>query len=278
MDRVRDPHSHTAAWMPLVKARVALMEEHRKDAKMDEAMCKRFITPGPFWMTVRAPCGQSLAVQMSFKIVVLSNFPLRMNGSDPAALGRLSTFAYQTTFDKANADNQALMARMETTSFLDEAFSWLVEGAVQWYRNGGQTPLCKHSDVAGTEVRNQSAPIDAFLRTMCEPLIPTETEAMRKQCKEERCFVTNELLFRAYETWFAREIEAGTFMVEGDRQPSRTTQRTMFYRDLTSRNIASTQFWYAERETPDMKTKGRAYLGIKLRERPVVELTDNPPQ
>ena len=270
MTHVRDAHSHTAAFMPLIKARIAWFEEGRKDVLVDEAMIKRFVTGGAFTLPVRAPCGHQLQALMRFKLVVLSNFAMKMSGTDAAALNRMFTLLYQTKFSDRPDDplNVAMRQLLAAPTFLDEAFSWLVEGAVAWYQNNGTTPLNKYSAEKGVEIRDQQAPVEGFLNAMCEPRRSASTAPQAARCKTDGYFEVNETLFEAYRLWLQGQIDEGVReappAAAGRGGQGGNHQKAQFYRDLESRGFACCQYLHAFVAGEPPKRR-RVFLGIKLK-------------
>lgn len=260
--KVRDVHQHTAGFMPLCKARVGWCEEMSNAPGADccDKLIKLFCGGGPITMPVRAPCGQQQQRKVSFKLVGVGNFPLKMSGTDAAALGRLHTFAYRTRFSPdpnhpAKMIADGIKARPD---FLDEAFSWLVKGALMWYRNNRATPLCKFSAVAIAEHRNQSAPVEAFLTAMCQPPFLCATEDDKQRCKRDKFYEVRDVLFAAYELWLQAEERVGRDDA-GGRAKTINKRKSEFYENLTSRGHVQTKFKVDGREP-------RVFLGIKLLE------------
>jgi hypothetical protein len=204
MTRERNGHEHTAGFVPLFGKRVITVEEVPAGTIINETLMKLFSSGGLDCMPVRGCAAkETRLLNLKFKIILVLNEKVKFaENVNPATVKRSGIYAYQTQFDRSSEQCKALAKIINTQDFLDELFSYCVEGSFKWYELG-ETPSCDIVDEATQEYQHAESPMDAFLHEQCIIMLKTNSENPPSIKKDD--------LRKACNEWFAAKIEAGRY-------------------------------------------------------------------
>jgi phage/plasmid-associated DNA primase len=177
MAKPRNGHEHSAGFEPLFGARVVTCEEVPADTYINEALLKLMSSGGLDHMPVRG-CGarETRTLSLMFKLVLVLNEMVKFaENADPATVKRARIYSYQTQHDPKSKESQAVVELVKTQDFLDELFTYLVEGSITWYKTG--TPSCEIVAEATQEFQHAESPFDAYLSERCTCTKSTDPES-----------------------------------------------------------------------------------------------------
>lgn len=129
----------------LAGARCAITSESKDGAQLDVAVVKRHT--GDSMMTARGLFEQPITFKVTHKLVLLTNYPPRVDQMDEAIKGRLQIIPFDIRWNRPGTTNydptlpdadKDLLARLQADA---EAFLlFLVEGAVLYFKEGLSPP------------------------------------------------------------------------------------------------------------------------------------------
>lgn len=267
MAKPRSGHEHSAGFEPLFGKRVVTCEEVPADTLINEALMKLFSSGGLDDMPVRG-CGvrETRILSLRFKLVLILNEMVRFaENADPASVKRALIYAYQTQFDPTSREAQAVGALIETQEFLDEMFSYLVEGSIIWYQEG--TPECEIGTEVTQEYQHCESPIEAFLYERC-----TRTASADPKLQPLRIY--KDTLLTQCETWYKEKAEAGSSGYEiGKIWPKKQNlKKLMTARGFTEKQVldehtgTKVYCFHGLRLVPEAERKELAASAAKLSE------------
>lgn len=122
----------TPELIPLQYARLAVFSESDKDTELDETRIKNLT--GDDDISVRKLFGEQFSFKSSSKLLLPTNHLPTFNANDTAVIDRLAMLPFTNKFKKDDPVSKILVEDMRT-KHLNEAFSWMVDGAIEWYKN-----------------------------------------------------------------------------------------------------------------------------------------------
>jgi phage/plasmid-associated DNA primase len=230
-----------------VRARVVTVEELDENTTLSAGQLKNFTSGGIDSLPVRG-CGEAKtrSVQVFFKLIVVSNHKARFGKNvGPASIGRALIYAYQTQFDPQSEPSKEAVKLLQSTEFLDEIFSWLVEGSMEWYRLGS-TPPCNICMEETEKYKHEESPLDAFLDHCTETPTADMSEATR-----QGFYVTKTQLREKCKAWYQDQVKKGVY--EPRDFPKLQELKTL----MEARN-------YKERQIVEAG-KARGFVGLRLK-------------
>jgi len=204
MTKTRNAHEHTAGFEPSFGKRVVTCEEVPEGTVINDALMKLFTSGGLDHLPVRG-CGVrgTRMLNLKFKIALVLNELAKMaKNVDHSIVKRALVYAYQTQFDPTSEESKKVARQAETEEFMDEMFSYLVEGSIIWYQEE-QTPPCAIVDEATQEYQHAESPIDAFLHERC-------TRRMSADPTLQPLRIHKETLLMECQKWYKEKAENGT--------------------------------------------------------------------
>jgi putative DNA primase/helicase len=125
----------TPELIPLITARMAVFSESDKQEKLNASRVKTLT--GSDDISARALYGHQLTFRPNCKIIMLTNHKPQFDISDQAMLDRLKLIPFVARFEQSKKNKDYVEKMM--TEHIDEIFSWIVEGAFEWYTQGTLT-------------------------------------------------------------------------------------------------------------------------------------------
>ena len=212
MKHQRSAHDHTAAFLDLIGRRVLLAAELAPGTKMNEELIKLLSSGGEDKLTMRG-CGatEMRSEKLNGKLIFVTNHLVHFSKHfDAATIDRDVVWKYQKQFDHESDEAKTMKTLIRAPEFLDEVFSWLVEGAKQWYVRGS-TPHCDISKEATNEHKDEQSPLDAFLRARCD-LPPKDASAEQRKTY----MVSKAVLRHQCHEWYKKQREEEHKYEDGD--------------------------------------------------------------
>lgn len=168
---------------PLKPARLIIASESDKYDTLNEAKVKT-VTGGD-WIRCAFKHRDHFEYRPQFKVWLLSNHPIKGDVDDDAFWGRVKIIEFPHS--RLGKEDKSLKQRMKSKENLKGVLRWIVEGAVEWFKNpqGLQTPV--EVDKANKERRNELDYVQQWIDACCK-LNPTEWTA-------------NAALYYSYKSW-----------------------------------------------------------------------------
>lgn len=174
----------------LLGARLAVASEMPPGRKLNESLVKDLT--GCDIVTARQPYGRPFAFEPTHKIFLFGNTTPRIDGTDNGIWRRVKLLPFHHRFpapgEPGNRTQEAV--RKELMEERHGILLWLVEGYRMATLEGVEPPLCVVE--ATTEYRDDSDPLQAFIRDRCEvsPHLsvprPVFHDAVQTYCEEKR--------------------------------------------------------------------------------------------
>jgi len=156
----------TPELMCLLSARLAILSESRAGAKLNDTRIKA-ITGGDK-LTIRALYGDPIEVQPCATMCLMTNEKPDYGVANNGMRRRVVMVPFEATF-KATPENQAYVKSLSRPECLDAIFSLLVQGAMEYYRNGTlRKPAAACTRVTNAH-NNELDTVGAFLAECAQP-------------------------------------------------------------------------------------------------------------
>lgn len=192
-----------AELVPLSRVRLGVHPELDEHDVLDAAQVKALTGGDAIYardLYQRAKGDGETFFRTQAKMVLMTNFPPILKAWDQAAVERICPVPFLQRFDKTKENTEYINSLTE--KHLDEIFSWMVEGAVSWYKEGlGKLPqVC---DVQFQEYLNDINTVGKFLKDECE-----EGNFNSKDPENKDSYWTRrQTIQKAYESWCTRTGE-----------------------------------------------------------------------
>lgn len=122
----------TPELIPLQYARLAVFSESDKDTELDEVRVKNLT--GDDDITVRKLFGEQYSFKSLSKLMLPTNHLPKFNTEDKAVIDRLAMLPFTNKFSKDDPVAKKFVKDIRT-KHINECFSWMVDGAIEWYKN-----------------------------------------------------------------------------------------------------------------------------------------------
>jgi len=149
--------------IPLLKARTAVYNEPDEECVLNQGRLKS-ITGGDK-LSGRELFKKQIEFNVFCKPFILCN-PLPKCNMDKAMKDRIRLLPFKANFDLEDEQLRLFVAEMKT-KYLDEAFSWFLDGAVKWYETKRFDVPQVCIDDMGLYIKNNDT-IESFINDECE--------------------------------------------------------------------------------------------------------------
>jgi P4 family phage/plasmid primase-like protien len=193
-------------------ARFVKASEFEKNSKLNEALIKQMT--GEDSITARFLFKEFFDFKPQFKIFILSNYKLVVEGTDHGIWRRVVLIPFTRIFREEEQDKE-LMAKFEAE--LPGILNWAVEGCLLWQRDGLKEPDCLIQSI--NSYREEMDNVRQFTNECCN------IEAGKK------CSFSD--LYKAYDNWVGRDnaMSKKSFslrLAEMNYKPVKSTGGNMF--------------------------------------------------
>ena len=185
---IKDPRGATPHLIPLVKARVVWIQETGKDMTIDESTLKSHASGGKDPVHARDLYKGAFSFIPHYKTCIPSNHDPNCDVSSSGMMKRLWIFTYDNYFEM-NAQNNQYIDNIHTFH-LNEIFSWLVEGAYQYYQNGMDLKPPAICQAAIEKFKEDKDTLPRFIEDYCDGKAKSTD------------FIRSNHLVDAYEQWW----------------------------------------------------------------------------
>jgi len=232
--RFKDSDSVSPAVIKLKDSRVAILTETKKAEEINDKIVKR-ITGGEV-LEGRSLFKDITYFQPKFKPVICSNFKPKVDIQDYALMRRMVLFPFNAKFVEKPVHPNEYTVDKDLTSklnkeYLNAFFTWLCEGAEQYYKSGlpERTQLMKDEMNTFVQDNQNEDDIQDWLDENCEPSSQVETKGTD--------------LFQCYRNWY--------LISRPDRNHKKDKE---FYKILRQKNIQT-----------KIKNNATWFSGIKIK-------------
>ncbi len=159
--------SHDSHLLALEKKRLGMYSETRIDDIFDDAKIKSLTGDGGDLSARQAGSTKHVAIHLSVKIVIQSNYKPNFIQLDSAIKDRLILVPFTARFDDqprpgAFKKDQDLVKRLKT-EYLSEVFTWIVRGAHRWYLQPTFEPTVAIQQLMQCYFEEQQDPLGRFV-------------------------------------------------------------------------------------------------------------------
>lgn len=129
--------------LQLKDCRLATFSETDADDKLNESLIKMITGGDP--ITARGLFKDPVTFKPTSKVILCTNNKPEFNGNDKATVDRVRFIPFSARFvDNPSKKNEykriEAMDKIIESKYMDEFFSWCVDGAIEYYKNGEFTP------------------------------------------------------------------------------------------------------------------------------------------
>lgn len=145
----------------LAGTRFVTASEANADQRLAEALLKQVTGDEP--IVARFLFKEFFSFRPTFKLFLATNQLPQVSGNDPAIWRRIRTIPFTRVFGPDEQDRQ-LAGKLATEQV--GVLSWIVRGAVAWYRDGLPTPAAVHA--ANADYRAEMDSVGQFVDERCD--------------------------------------------------------------------------------------------------------------
>jgi len=127
----------TPELMALAKARLAVFSEGDKETEINDAKVKNLT--GKDTIVARELYKGEIRFKTQAKLNILTNPKPKINVNDKAMKARFRLHPYNVVFDLNDLEGKRFVEDIQD-KWLNESFSWIVDGAIEWYKTGVLQP------------------------------------------------------------------------------------------------------------------------------------------
>jgi putative DNA primase/helicase len=262
-----NPNDHPTEMMPLRGARLAILEETPEARRLNVKRLKDVL--GTTMMTGRYSHKDNVTWTATHSLFVFTNYRPTVEETDHGTWRRLSLIVFPYTYRR---DHEKLTGKLDRRgdATLRERISsgangqheavlrWLVDGAVQWYRNGKVMQQPPESVREATYQWRLEA--DLVLRFKTENLVV-----------DENCYVTGQDMHAVFTEWLKGNGHRGwstqTFAERFGKHDSVTSAGIFTGRvyTATTKLTASRPKYRTDETVPELPKKPQAWTGVRFR-------------
>ena len=132
----------TPELMALQYARAAVFSEGDKQSELNDKRIKNLT--GGDKISARALYGDQIEFKTQAKILMITNPKPLMNVQDIAMVDRTQFVPFRVRFERGNIESKKFVDNI-CDLWIDECFSWMVDGAMKWFKKEKLTPakICR---------------------------------------------------------------------------------------------------------------------------------------
>lgn len=155
---------------PLKSKRLVSASESNRDEQINGAVFKQATGGDPIWASFKGKDGFSFIPQ--WKLFLSSNFTMNADPFDNAIWARVRTIRFTKSFE--GMEDRTLKERLQTSEAREGVLNWLVQGAIDWYKNG--FPEVQEIEDATMFQRLQASSVLLFIDNCCRLEAGTRSE------------------------------------------------------------------------------------------------------
>jgi putative DNA primase/helicase len=173
---------------PLKAKRFITASESQRHGQLNPAFIKKVTGGDDIYCSFKRR--DHFSYRPQFKIWLTSNFPANTDVDDDAAWGRLRIIEFPISF--LGREDRTLKQRLRTPESMNAIFSWMVSGAIDWYKmRGTGLPLPEQIAQRAVEHRAELDSVAQFVEQMC--------------VLEKDAFTIGGRLYASYKAWCDEE-------------------------------------------------------------------------